>query len=148
MAHIKSMCFSHVGRMEGCCCDKCGQYIQNIITVNYTDGLRLNYGTDCFNKLWHSGNLSDYGKKLMSKTLKSMQKHYEMLEAEKQLTEETDMQYQNTQEHFDWKPDDYWYGHPWEEWHQWRINVWWPKRFEEDQKAIDKFSKVNFKREA
>ena len=146
MAKIKKISFASVGRMEGCTCDKCGQYLQNIYTVEYQDGLRLNYGIECFRKLYHGGNLSDFGKKLMTKTLKSIVKHQEGFEREKTLTEETDTAWKPTQEHYEWKSDDYWYGRPWEEYHKWMLEEWWPARFAEDQKQLDRFAKVNFER--
>lgn len=148
MARIKSIDFDSVGRMEGCTCDRCGQYIQNIYTVTFTDEVRMNFGIDCFRKLLLSGNLSDYGMKLMKKELKSLKRWQELFEKEKLKTEETDIAYQNEQEHVDWKPDGYWYGRPWEEYHEWMLTQWFPKRFEESQEVINKFSKVNFKREA
>ena len=147
MAKIKEINFSSVGRMMGCTCDKCGQYIQNIWTVTFTDGVRMNYGIDCFRKLCATGNLSDYGKKLMNKALKSLKHWQEKLEAEKLLTEETDVGYQRTQEHVDWKSDDYWYGKPWAEYHEWMLTQWYPQRFKEEQEVIDRFSGISFRRE-
>lgn len=147
MARIKEINFSSVGRMMGCTCDKCGQYIQNIWTVTFTDGVRMNYGIDCFRKLCATGNLSDYGKKLMNKALKSLKHWQEKLEAEKLLTEETDVGYQRTQEHVDWKSDDYWCGKPWAEYHEWMLTQWYPQRFKEEQEVIDRFSGISFRRE-
>lgn len=65
MAHIKEIRFTHVGRNEGCLCDKCGQYIQNIVTVEFTDGITFDYGQDCFKKLYDNSKLTEFGKKLM-----------------------------------------------------------------------------------
>ena len=148
MARIKKINFSAVGRMEGCTCDRCGQYIQNIYSVHFVDGIQMNYGIDCFRKLLLTGNLSDYGMKLMKKELKRLKHYQEMYEAEKLLTAETDEGYQRTQEKHDWESPSYWYGLPWEEYHAWMLNSWYPKRFEESQKIIEKFSKVNFDRDA
>ena len=146
MARIKKINFDTVGRMEGCTCDRCGQYIQNIYTVYYSDDVMMHYGIDCFRKLLLTGELSDYGMKLMKKELKRIKFWIEKFEAEKLLTEETDLGYQREQEHVDWKPDSYWYGRPWEEYHEWMLTEWYPKRFEESQEVIEKFSKVNFER--
>lgn len=147
MAKIKEINFSTGGRMEGCTCDRCGQYIQNIYTVTFTDGIMMHYGIDCFRKLLLSGNLSDFGMKLMKKELKSIKHWQEMLEKEELLTEETDIAYQRLQEHVDWQSDSYWLGRPWAEYHEWMLTEWYPARFRESQKVIDRFSKVNFKRE-
>lgn len=145
MAYIKKISFASVGKQEGCTCDKCGQYIRNIWTVDYQDGVRMNFGIDCFEKL-SKGKLNDYGMKLMKKALKSIQHYQELLEAEKALTEETDERYQMTQKHYDWQPDGYWMGHPWEEYHKWMIEEWYPARFKEAQKQVDRFKNVNFNR--
>lgn len=146
MAQIKKISFARVGKNEGCTCDKCGQYIRNIWTVDYADGVRLNLGIDCFDKLNKSSNLTTYGLKLFKQAMKSIEDHQRMFEEEKALTEETDIRYQATQTHVEWKEDDYWMGHPWEEYHKWMIEEWWPTRFKEDQKKIDRFGKVNFAR--
>lgn len=147
MARIKKVSFASVGRMEGCTCERCGQYIQNIYTVDFSDGVRMNFGIDCFSKLCRTGKLSDFGKKLMKKALKNIVWAEEGLAKEKLLTEETDEGYKRTQEKHDWESPSYWYGRPWEEYHDWMINSWWPKRFEENQKEIDRFSEVEFNRE-
>lgn len=145
MAYIKKISFANVGKQEGCTCDKCGQYIRNIWTVEYHDGVVMNFGIDCFDKL-NKGKLNDYGMKLMKKALKSIQYYQERLEEEKALTEETDRGYQLTQQHVEWQSDGYWMGHPWEEYHKWMIEEWYPARFKEAQKQIDRFKKVNFNR--
>ena len=146
MARIKKIMFSKVGKQEGCLCDRCGQYITNIWTVNYADGVTLHFGIDCFETLNKESNLTSYGQKLLKKSMKSIQHYSEMFEEEKRLTEETDIRYQNEQEVNDWESKSYWYGKPWEEYHAWMINEWFPMRFADAQKDIDKFSKVNFKR--
>lgn len=143
MAHIKRIDFAHVGKNEGCLCDKCGQYIQNIVSVYYDDGVCVNYGQDCFAKLYNSGKLSAYGVKLMKKALKSIQTHSKQLVSYKsgEMTAENDKSYQFAQTY-----GDYWKGKPYEEYRQWMIEEWFPKRFEEDQKMIDRFAKINFDR--
>lgn len=143
MAHIKRINFSHVGKNEGCLCDKCGQYIQNIVYVDYDDGARVNYGQDCFAKLYNCGKLSAYGVKLMKKAVKSIEKHSKQLDAYKsgKMTAENDVAYQ-----YDQTYGGYWKDKPYEEYRKWMIEEWFPKRFEEDQKDIDRFAKVNFDR--
>lgn len=146
MARIKEITFESVRREEGCLCEKCGQYIKNIWTIHYTDGLRLNLGIDCFDNLNKASGLSGYRMKLFKKALKQIERHKKMYEAEKALTEETDLAYQKTQIHVEWEHDDYWMGHPWSEYHEWRINEFWSYRFKEDQEEIAKFKNVNFAR--
>lgn len=143
MAHIKHINFAHVGRNEGCLCDKCGQYIQNIVYVDYDDGVRINYGQDCFAKLYNGGKLSTYGVKLMKKALKAIEAHSKQLEAYKsgEKTAENDIAYQ-----YDQTYGGYWKDKPFEEYREWMINEFFPRRFEEDQKMVDRFAKVNFDR--
>lgn len=148
MAYIKRISFSHVGRNEGCLCDRCGQYIQNIVTVSYTDGLILNYGQDCFDKLWKGSKLTSYGQKLFKKALKKAKDH--QTEYQKwingEVTPETDLSWQYQQQSDQYGSPSYWFGKPWEEYKAWMIEEWWPERFKEDQKRLDRFSKVNFNR--
>ena len=90
MAHIKKISFSSVNVREGCTCDRCGQWIKNIWTVDFLEGFSMNYGIDCFEKLCKSGRLSDYGMKLMKKALKSISRYYEWMAEEEALDENTD----------------------------------------------------------
>lgn len=145
MAHIKHINFARVGRNEGCLCDKCGQYIRNIVYVDYDDGVRVNYGQDCFAKLYNSGKLSQYGVKLMKKALKSIEKHSKELEDYKngKMTAENDKGYQFCQT---CDGGHYWKGKPYEEYREWMINEWYPRRFKEDQEMVDRFAKIDFKR--
>lgn len=144
MARITKIRFQHTGKQEGCLCDRCGQYITNIWSVTYADGITMKFGIDCYEKLNKESNLTSYGQKLLKKTLKRIEDHERRLAAEKELTKETDIRYQNEQEQ--WSSQSYWYGRPWEEYHKWMIEEFWPARFEDDQKTIDRFAKVNFKR--
>lgn len=148
MAHIEYIGFSSVGRNEGCLCDRCGQYIQNIVTVRYTDGLVLNYGQDCFDKLWKGAKLTAYGQKLFKEALKKSKEH--QAEYQKwlngEVTAETDQSWKNLQASNVYCEPSYWYGRPWEEYKTWMLEEWWPERFKEDQKRLDRFSKVNFER--
>lgn len=145
MAQIKSISFNHVGRNEGCCCDKCGQYIVNVWHIEYANGEQYNLGIDCFSKLSKSSNLSAFGAQQFKKLLKRIKEHQEMFEAEKALTEETDICYQNMQVVPAWeRSEPYWRGKPWEEYHRYMIEEWWACRFAEDEKELAKFSKVRF----
>lgn len=146
MARIKKIDFHRVGKHEGCLCDRCGQYIQNIWTVQYADGFTARFGIDCFQILNKESGLSEYGRKALNKALKSIQKHREMYEKEAMKTEETDIAWQNAQNPAEWENKSYWYGKPWKEYHEWMMTEFFKIRFEEDQKQISRFSKVNFAR--
>lgn len=142
MAYIQKIQFNRVGQNEGCTCDRCGQYIRNIWTVDYTDGIKMNFGIDCFEKLNKASKLNAYGMKKLKKALKFIEGHYDMIETEKAKTEETDGQWKYLQE----DKESYWCGRPWNEYHKWMLEEFYPERIKEDQKRIDRFSKVNFER--
>lgn len=146
MAGIKKITFARVGKDEGIICDRCGQYIQNIWTVTYSDGVVARFGIDCFEILCKESKLTSFGQKELKKALKKIQEHQEWYEKEKSLTEETDIRWQNIQHPWDYESKDYWFGKPWEEYHEWMLNEFFKVRFEEDQKQIDRFNKVNFAR--
>lgn len=141
MAYINRITFAHTGRNEGCTCDRCGQWITNIWTVHYTDGVTINYGIDCFEKLQKDSKLNDFGQKVMKKALKSIEKHQKELDeyVSGKKTAENDGAFQFQQEY-----GGYWRGKDYEEYRQWMINEVYPLRFAEDQKEIDRFKKINF----
>ena len=107
MARIKKIDFYKVGKQEGCLCDRCGQYIHNILTVQYDDGITARFGIDCFEILNKESGLSEYGRKALNKALKSIQKHREMYEKEAMKTEETDIAWQNAQNPAEWEAKSY-----------------------------------------
>lgn len=144
MAQIKSIDFQRVGKQDGCCCDKCGQYIVNIWTVRYANGEQYHLGIDCFNKIKNASGLSEFGRKQFDKLLEKIHRHKQCFEHEKTLTEETDEGYKLTQQKESWDSPSYWYGKPWAEYHRWMIEEWWPTRFTEDEKELAKFAKVRF----
>lgn len=147
MAHIKEIRFAHVGRGEGCLCDRCGQYIQNIVTVDFTDGATVNFGQDCFKKLYDSSTLNDYGKKLLRKALKDIE--YYSRERDKyasgEMTSETDLSWQSYE--YPVNKGHYWNVHhdDYEAYRRWMLDEWFPERFKNCQKQIDRFANVNFK---
>lgn len=140
MAHIKSISFNHYGKNEGCICDRCGKYIQNVASVNYVEGVHLNFGMDCFEKV-HKAGLNKTGKKLMNKAIDRIKYHTEKLEAYTNgiINEENDEGFKTEQ-----MLDGYWKGKDYEEYRDFMIHEFLPKRLEEDQKMIDKFKNVNF----
>lgn len=143
MAYIKKINFEHVDKNEGCLCDRCGAYIRNIISVEFTDGVKVNYGQDCFEKLYKNSKLNSAGVSLMKKTLKRIDHYTAKLESyvSGEINEENDEGYK-TEQMF----DGYWKGKPYEEYKDFMINEFLPKRFEECQKDVDRFSKVRFDR--
>lgn len=144
MAHIKKITFERVGKNDGCTCDKCGQYIRNIYTVQYLDGISLNYGIDCFDKLSKSGNLNQYGIKLLKKAVKSIEYYSDELKKWQsgEYTAENRMDWQQEQS----DKESAWYGSTFEEFRQWMIDIWFPARFKDAQKEIDSLSKASFNR--
>lgn len=139
--HIKSVKFNSVVANEGCTCDRCGQYIKNIWTVEYTEGARFNYGIDCFEKVQKSG-LNATGIKAMKKILKSIEGYYTALEEFKTRTEGTDESWKTEQA--DWNRDSYWHGREYSEYKDWMINEFFPNRIASKEKELERFKKVNF----
>ena len=112
MARIKSISFSSVGHKQGCSCDRCGQYIQNIYTVIFSDDVVMHYGIDCFEKLCKTGKLSEYGRKTLKKAVKDMKIWQGHLEQYLTRTKETDVGYWNQQHE---GSDSRWKDAPWVE---------------------------------
>lgn len=143
MAHIKKISFTRVSEQEGCTCDRCGQYIRNIWTVEYKEGLRMNYGIDCWEKVYKEG-LNAQGVKLIKKIMDSVKSYEERLAlyTNGEMTEETDESYKVEQA--EWNKDSYWYGRSFEEYKAWMINEFFPHRIADKQKELSRFAKVNF----
>lgn len=143
MAYIKKINFEHVGKNEGCLCDRCGAYIRNIVSVEFTDGVKVNYGQDCFEKLYKSSKLNSAGISLMKKTLKRIDHYTAKLESyvSGEINQENDEGYKTEQ-----MLDGYWQGRLYEEYKDFMINEFLPERFKECQKDVDRFSKVRFDR--
>ena len=142
MAHIKKISFESVGKAEGCTCDRCGQYIRNIWTVEYREGLTQHYGIDCWNAVLKEG-LNKRGVAEIKKIMKSIE-YYETRLAEYtsgELTAETDESYKVEQA--DWNKQSYWNGKSFEEYKDWMVNEFFPYRISETQKRLEKFKKVN-----
>lgn len=143
MAHIKKISFARVGEHEGCTCDRCGQYIRNIWTVEYKEGLRMNYGIDCWEKIYKEG-LNKQSVKILKKLMKSIKNYEERLAqyVSGELTADNDESYKVTQA--DWNKDDYWHGKSFEEYKEWLVNEFFPYSISDKQKELAKFAKVNF----
>lgn len=148
MPYIKEVSFERAGRLEGCLCDRCGQYIQNIVTVRWTDGIVIHYGTECFSKLCKTGKLTAYGTQLFKKALKRIKDHTERLEAYKsgEINAENDAAWIYAQNPRPYESPSYWYGKSYEEYRKFMIEEFFPCRLEEAQKEIARFSKVKFDR--
>lgn len=140
MAHIKDISFAHVGKMEGCLCDNCGQWISNIWTVSFQEGENLHFGTDCFDKRI-KGKLNAFGKKEMQKILKRIQEHSDLLNQLKQdeITEDVQKEWDGYRY---WQ--DHWKDKTIDEWKKWMIEEVLPHWLESDKKELVKFEKINF----
>lgn len=142
MSRIKSISFSSVEKNEGCMCDRCGQYIRNIWTVKFDDGITMNYGIDCFAKLRDTAKLSTYGKKVLKDAMKRLEGINELTEIIKNRKAEDDYSYQEAQNN----KISPWYQVDYEEYRKWWLNEVIPERIAGVQKEIDKFKNVNFTR--
>jgi hypothetical protein len=143
VARITDISFDSVGKREGCTCDRCGQWLQNIWTVKFDDGITAHFGIDCYKQMCKDSRLTDYGMKLMKKTLKRIENFRRMRAEFENMTAETCVAWQNEQA--EWN-DSYWKGKSFEEYKQWMLEAWFPARFADCQKELEKFSKVNFQR--
>lgn len=146
MAHIKNISYEHTGRNNGCLCQRCGQYIVNIITVQYTDGTKINMGIDCFKKIQDTGRLNAYGTKLFNKAVKWAKYHHEQYNKyiSGEMTAETDESWKSYE--YDFNKDCYWGIHhdDYEAYRRWMIEEVFPQRFKDDEKEFAKFGKINF----
>ena len=139
MAYIKKVSFNHVKKEEGCMCDNCGQWITNIITVDFKEGESLRFGVDCYEKRIN-GKLNAYGKKEMNRIVRSIQEHSKLLEDLKKdkITPRVQKQWDSYRT---WQA--YWQDKSIEEWKNWMIDVV-PKWLEKDNEELEKFRKINF----
>ena len=142
MAHINNISFIRVSKNEGCTCDRCGQYIQNIWTVKWIEGGYTRFGIDCFEKLCKSGKLTTFGMKTMKKALKDIEYWSDELAKWKngEYTEENRIDYQQAQK----DKYDAFYEVSFEEYRRWWIEKFIPARIADKQKEINKFQKANF----
>ena len=115
MSKIRKISFSSVDKNQGCLCDRCGQYIKNRWTVKFDDGLTMNYGIDCFEKLKNTAKLSSYGNKIFKNAMKRLKDIEQLTEIIKNKKEEDDYGFQ---EH---KKDKLspWYQADYEEYRNW-----------------------------
>lgn len=139
MSHVLRIHFASVSQKEGCTCDRCGQGIRNIWTVDYAEGFSVHYGIDCWEKVYKSSNLSQYGEQQIKKIMKSIKSSEEMLA--KWVNGSMD---EDAKHNFNPSENDAWYGHTFEEYKEWMINEFIPYQIECKQKELKKFSKVNF----
>lgn len=144
-ARITGIRFDRVGRNEGCCCDRCGQYIRNIWTVDFSTGQRIAFGIDCFEKVYKAG-LSAYGTKEFKKLLKHIEKTKEGYERWQNMTKEEYRAKGGT-----WgvlpeidDPDSAFYGWTFEQYKEWMLTEFYARRFEENQKELERFKKCGF----
>lgn len=142
MSKIKSVTFfRNADYSKGCSCDVCGQPLKNVWTVTFDDYSSMDFGVDCYEKMCKT-KLSKFGMKTMKKALERIERFQTQLDKylSGEMTEDTDERYKARQQ----DEQDYWYGRPYEEFKDWMINEWFPERFKNVQKDIDKFKNVSF----
>ncbi len=145
MARIIDINFAHTGKNEGCTCDRCGQWITNIWTVKFDDGITAHFGVDCYEKMCKDSRLNNYGMKLMKKTMKRLADWEERLAAYEsgKINADNDLSYQYCQ---NCDGGHYWKGKPFEEFKEFEIHCIRDLRIPEVKKELEKFRKVNFQR--
>ena len=142
MAKLKKITFHTAPVKDGCTCNRCGQYIRNIWTVEFEEGIIMTYGIDCFEKILKTGNLTDYGRKLMKQTMKSIEAHYQAINRQAELTEETDEGWKYLQA--DWNKCNGWYGEKYSDYKAWMLGEFIPTQIARDQETLNKFRKADF----
>lgn len=144
MAHIKKIHFDSVSTNEGCTCDKCGQYIKNIWTVEFLTGDTFHYGIDCWRKIQETGGLNKQNKREFNRILKSIQRYTEAMNAfiTGERNESNDIAYQNAQA--EGNELDAFHGVPYEEYKRWHVEELFPYRIAEEQKELARFKRVDF----
>lgn len=143
---IKSITFVRVGKDCGCNCDNCGQYIRNIWTVKFSGGLAVNLGIDCFEKMYKSGSLNNYGIKEFKKLLKRIEKTQDGYARWQNMTYE---EHKAKCDELGIKPvyedkDTAFYGWSFEQYKEWELNEWYGERFKEIDKELARFAKCGF----
>ena len=143
---IKKIQFEALGKSSTFCCDRCGQYIKNVWTVNFDGGLTMHLGCDCFEKIWKGKGLTDFGKKQFKKLLKRIRTHKEGYDKWVNMTEEDYLascaEAGLIAKYLD--SDTSFYGMTFTEYRDWMLNEWYAQRFKEDEKELARFSKVKF----
>ena len=140
---IKKIEFNRVGQKEGCSCDRCGQYIRNIWTVGFASGNTLNFGIDCFEKVYKCGSLTTYGVKEFKKLLKRIKAHKDgynrwLVMTEEQARAESAVPLTIEDE------ESAFYGWSFEEYRNWKLTEFYGQRFKEDEKELAKFARIGF----
>lgn len=146
MAYIQDIRFDHVGKSEGFICDQCGAYITNIYTVNYSDGLQMKYGMECFKKLFEAGKLTEQGIKLMKKALKRIKEAYEIRDKWFKVNSFEEAKEQNLPY---WTAFEYeaWEGRSFEEFKEFCVSEkegFFASDIRRARKDLERFKKVNF----
>lgn len=120
---------------DGFSCDCCGQAIKNVYDIEFSNGVRIHLGVDCF-KNQYTKRLTDYGKREYEKILKDIRFY-----ADQQKTWETmnEAEMPEGDRYRLTDVDDYWYGKTFEEYKAWMLSDWFPQRFKDIQKKIEKF---------
>lgn len=142
MSHVKKISFDHVDRKHACTCDRCGQGIINIWSVEYAEGFTVHYGIDCWEKVYKGGKLSQYGEKEIKKIMKSIKGYEDMRRQWEsgEITEETCYAYKEAQN----DKLSPWFEKTFEEYKKWILEELIPYRLEITQKELEKFKKVDF----
>lgn len=151
MSRVTNLYFEHVRKQEGCLCDKCGQYIQNIYTVTYDDIPVQHFGIDCFTKLMKTSNLTEVGKSKLRKLIKdityltdyitvweSIHTYEEAVDKQKQLLGKINLNLSVYTEYEAWEDSSF------EEFRQFCIDNFGKKKLAEKQVELSKYKGVRF----
>ena len=135
---IKRINYYSVPRSESSTCECCGKSIQNICSVTTLEGEHFNFGTTCFEKIIKD-RLQSYQRKEMNKAIKYIKSYCKQMELWKDMTED---KYIET--HYDKPWENYDDINTFEKYKDWMVNEFFPYRLSEEEKRLERFSKIDF----
>ena len=144
---IKKITYYSVPRSESGTCACCGKSIQNICSVETVEGEHFNFGTTCFDKLIKD-KLQSFQRKEYNQAIKFLKRYCKQQKIWEDMTEED---YLNSEMYRTACICDG--GAPWEikvdlnsfeDYKNWMVNDFFPYRIEQEEKVIEKYSRINF----
>lgn len=144
---IKKITYYSVPRSESGTCACCGKSIQNICSVETVEGEHFNFGTTCFDKLIKD-KLQSFQRKEYNQAIKFLKGYCKQQKIWEDMTEED---YLNSEMYRTACICDG--GAPWEikvdlnsfeDYKNWMVNDFFPYRIEQEEKVIEKYSRIDF----
>lgn len=135
--------FDHVSKNDGCICDNCGQYITNVYTITYDNGLKLHYGIECYRKLINASNLTRQGTKLLNKIAKNLAFYYEVRAKWEAVDTYENAEAMKLLWYRDYKENEAWEGATFEEYRKFQVHCA-DVQIEKNKKELTRFKHAKF----